>query len=125
MPLAISKAVKSLDVHAELFFRGFLDSLSFGFCFYTFYTSRKILRLAVRCFVLNGFIFAGSYLAFNFLAIPLIFPDEKFKSIYWTIYLIFWLYPLYYLSFLLSSVWYQAIATEQFKKAEPKNSRLT
>lgn len=91
--------------------------------------SRKLLIRTGQCFLLNGFIFLGSLFVLNSIVIPTlewILPDQsselgssfggilKFYSslraglIY--LFYVLWFYPIYVLSFVLSSIWYNDIA---------------
>ncbi|GLT97017.1 hypothetical protein SLE2022_146040 [Rubroshorea leprosula] len=95
--------------------------------------SRKLLIRTGQCFLLNGFIFLGSLFVLNSVVIPIlewILPDRcsgsscqelsllggilKFYSFLQggliQLFYIFWFYPLYVFSFVLSSIWYNDIA---------------
>ncbi|GLT25322.1 hypothetical protein SLA2020_004560 [Shorea laevis] len=95
--------------------------------------SRKLLIRTGQCFLLNGFIFLGSLFVLKSVVIPSlewILPDQcsenscqelslfggilKFYSSLRAgliqLFYIFWFYPLYVFSFVLSSIWYNDIA---------------
>lgn len=91
--------------------------------------SRKLLIRTGQCFLLNGFIFLGSLFVLKSLVIPAlewILPDQrsqigssfggvlKFYSSLRAglvqLFYVFWFYPLYVFSIVLSSIWYNDIA---------------
>jgi etoposide-induced 2.4 mRNA len=91
------------------------------------FRSSTIRNYFIRCTVLNGFIFLGSIYFYHALLIPLIRYTfrEQFSSpgqasssglaslVEWlsgTVYYLFWVYPIYSISFVLSSRWFQTIA---------------
>ncbi|ORZ41503.1 etoposide-induced protein 2.4-domain-containing protein [Catenaria anguillulae PL171] len=86
-------------------------------------SSKKIQAAAVKCFVLNGLLLLGS-IAFYRLVINGIVgsifawttsreDDKAFETVdrvLWALFHVFWVYPVYALSFVLNSMWYQDIA---------------
>ncbi|XVF45874.1 hypothetical protein PTKIN_Ptkin02bG0242500 [Pterospermum kingtungense] len=99
--------------------------------------SRKLLIRTGQCFLLNGFIFLGSLFFLNSVVIPIlqwILPDQysvisieavsefhgvlKFYSFLRgfliQLFYVFWFYPLYIFSFILSNLWYNDIARHGF-----------
>ncbi|XVE94133.1 hypothetical protein REPUB_Repub01dG0255100 [Reevesia pubescens] len=99
--------------------------------------SRKLLIRTGQCFLLNGFIFLGSLFVLNSVVIPIlqwILPDHylqisceempefhgvlKFYSflrgLLIQLFYVFWFYPLYVFSFILSNLWYNDIAKHGF-----------
>ncbi|KAJ4833067.1 hypothetical protein Tsubulata_001041 [Turnera subulata] len=105
--------------------------------------SRKLLIRTGQCFLLNGFIFLGSILALNSVVTPIlewILPNQcsklssqqpcslgrvmQFYSFLRAgllqLFYVFWFYPLYIFSFILSALWYNDIAKYGFA-ATPKS----
>ncbi|XP_042501695.1 protein EI24 homolog [Macadamia integrifolia] len=99
--------------------------------------SRMLLIRTGQCFLLNGFLFLGSMLVLNSVVIPTlewILPDQcpefgsfnqcsfvgvvKFYSFLRSgmiqLFYIFWFYPLYVFSIVLSTLWYNDIAKYSF-----------
>ncbi|XP_010256398.1 PREDICTED: protein EI24 homolog isoform X2 [Nelumbo nucifera] len=99
--------------------------------------SRMLFIRTGQCFLLNGLIFLGSLFILNSVVIPTIqwiLPDEcqnfgskdlcplggivKLYSFLSNgliqLFYIFWFYPLYVFSFVLSSIWYNDIAKHAF-----------
>ncbi|PPS06574.1 hypothetical protein GOBAR_AA14073 [Gossypium barbadense] len=99
--------------------------------------SKKLMIRTGQCFLLNGFIFLGSLFVLNSVVIPTlqwILPDHysqtnceamsefhgvfKFYSFLRgfliQLFYVFWFYPLYVFSFILSNLWYNDIATHGF-----------
>ncbi|TYG74813.1 hypothetical protein ES288_D04G213000v1 [Gossypium darwinii] len=99
--------------------------------------SKKLMIRTGQCFLLNGFIFLGSLFVLNSVVIATlqwILPDHysqtsceamsefhgvfKFYSFLRgfliQLFYVFWFYPLYVFSFILSNLWYNDIATHGF-----------
>ncbi|KAI5661607.1 hypothetical protein M9H77_20930 [Catharanthus roseus] len=114
---------------------------------------RRSRELAIRtgqCFLLNGFIFLGSIFILKSVIIPTlqwILPDQcpdapcsyegtlRFYSLLRhgliQIFYVFWFYPMYIFSFILSNIWYNDIAKhgffaiEGYSNAEPTSKTGT
>lgn len=134
---------------------GLHDSLSIHKSFIFFVTSKTIQIRVIQCFLLNGVLFIGSLILYNYIISPVIYYllvldmtqisninnislaysiqqyDNNNNSnnnnnnnittslyitecILWLVYRILWLYPIYTLSFILSTIWYQDIATHSY-----------
>ncbi|XP_015580744.1 protein EI24 homolog isoform X2 [Ricinus communis] len=101
------------------------------------YRSRKLLIRTGQCFLLNGFIFLGSMFVLNSVVIPTlqwILPDRhsdissqesltsgSILKLYSflrlgliQLFYVFWFYPLYLFSFILSNIWYNEISKYGF-----------
>ncbi|KAF6147888.1 hypothetical protein GIB67_014468 [Kingdonia uniflora] len=116
-----------------LWFEGFIEACCLHrvviFCF----RSKKLSIRTGQCFLLNGFIFLGSIFILNSVVIPTlqwILPHQcqqfgssdpcsfggiaKLYSFLHhgliQLFYIFWFYPLYVFSFVLSNIWYNDIA---------------
>lgn len=96
--------------------------------------SKKLLIRTGQCFLLNGFIFLGSLFVLKSVIIPIllwILPDQyslisceefhgvlKFYSflrgLLIQLFYVFWFYPLYIFSIILSTLWYNDIAKHGF-----------
>ncbi|XP_017971993.1 PREDICTED: protein EI24 homolog [Theobroma cacao] len=99
--------------------------------------SRQLLIRTGQCFLLNGFIFLGSLFVLNSVVIPIlrwILPDQRSQISYGgtsafdgvlnfysflrgllvQLFYVFWFYPLYVFSFILSNLWYNDIAKHGF-----------
>ncbi|XVE48607.1 hypothetical protein DITRI_Ditri01bG0014800 [Diplodiscus trichospermus] len=99
--------------------------------------SKKLSIRTGQCFLLNGFIFLGSLFVLNSVVIPILLwllPDHhsqfsgeevpefhvvfKFYSflrgVLIQLFYVFWFYPLYLFSFILSNLWYNDIAKHGF-----------
>ncbi|KAB1207094.1 hypothetical protein CJ030_MR7G011415 [Morella rubra] len=117
--------------------------------------SRKLLIRTGQCFLLNGFIFLGSIIVLNSVVVPMlhwILPDQcsqlstqilcsfgglKFHSTLRLgliqLFYVFWFYPLYVFSIILSTLWYNDIAKFGFAAmgrsrpfgVEPSNPSMT
>ncbi|PIA47252.1 hypothetical protein AQUCO_01400142v1 [Aquilegia coerulea] len=103
------------------------------FCF----RSKQLAIRTGQCFLLNGFIFLGSIFVLNSLVIPTLqwilpYQCQQFglqdpcsigltSKVYFVLrfglvrfFYIFWFYPLYLLSFVLSNIWYSDIAEHAY-----------
>lgn len=133
-----------LHAIAVEFLQGLQASCSAHKSIIYFLTSKQIQLKALQCLLLNGLLFIGSLLIFDYLLIPLIqylltvdlttvlqlqqqtvtaASDASTAStsssafIDVTILLFYrclWLYPIYTISFILSTIWYQDIATHAY-----------
>lgn len=122
---------------AVLWFEGFREALCVHRVFIYCRRSRKLLIRTGQCFLLNGLIFLGSIFVLNSVVIPTlqwILPDQctqiksqepcsfhgllKFYSFLRhgliQLFYIFWFYPLYIFSYILSNIWYNDIAKYGF-----------
>ncbi|AYV87179.1 MAG: hypothetical protein Sylvanvirus32_3 [Sylvanvirus sp.] len=106
----------------KTFLQGIKDSISFHLVISYFYSSPHIRRRALQSSLLNGGLFCGSIIFLQYIWIPLFeyvwflcgFHEHTIHfMIQWMSFCfdICWFYPLYAISFLLSSMWYQDIAT--------------
>lgn len=110
-------------------FAGIKDSLkAWPHSITILYTSPKILKVFFKCLLLNGLIFLGSIWLFEKAIEPLAhlafseFVLITQKTLY-MLYSVLWIYPVYILSFLLNSIWYQDIADFAYRihhKAEKR-----
>ncbi|XP_078435214.1 etoposide-induced protein [Wolffia australiana] len=106
-------------------------------------SSRTVLIRLSQCFLLNGLIFLGSLFFLHKVVIPMltwILPDQCeelvcqeiyygagvmrlysfIRSILINFFYVFWFYPLYILSFILSSIWYNEIARLSFERSRQR-----
>lgn len=119
---------------------GFKEACCFHRAFIFCRRSRLLLIRTGQCFLLNGLIFLGSLFFLNSLVIPSLMwmlPDQCsqvglqefcdqattlrlysfLRSLLVQFFYIFWFYPLYVFSFILSSMWYTDIAKNAFAAA--------
>ncbi|CAK9023287.1 unnamed protein product [Durusdinium trenchii] len=101
---------------------GVKDALMLHQCIYFLARSETIRFRTLQCFVLNGVIFLGSILLFNFAVEPalnvlkrLVQEEEAWATdfiatSFSVLYKVFWIYPIYCISFVLNTVMYQEIA---------------
>ncbi|TMW68796.1 hypothetical protein Poli38472_006264 [Pythium oligandrum] len=103
--------------------------------------SRLICVSSAKCFVLNGLIFLGSIYFFDRAVIPVIhlFGEILQRSVAATpthaddvrdrvdgfvflLYQVLWMYPIYCISFILNTIWYQEIADDAYMQQHGKPS---
>uniref|UniRef100_A0A2P2LHI2 Protein EI24 homolog n=1 Tax=Rhizophora mucronata TaxID=61149 RepID=A0A2P2LHI2_RHIMU len=112
------------------------------------FRSKKLLMRTGQCFLLNGFIFLGSMFVLHSVVIPTllwILPDQcseiasqgscsfanilKFFSYLRLgliqLFYVFWFYPLYLFSFILSTLWYNDIAKHGYAAMERKEPNVS
>jgi len=112
-----------------LWWAGLRDGVCFHRCVVYFVYNQQILVKTGQCLILNGFIFLGSILLWEHALSPgtrwmLAFSLHGGEStryvdvahrVLCALFGVFWLVPVYILSFPLSCVWYQEIATLAMK----------
>lgn len=103
-------------------FCGLHDAFRLQSAVHIFRKSPHIQALATQCCKLNGAIFLTSVLFLNYVLQPLlahIILDKMLEDgllgllLTWLLR-VFWIFPIYCISFILSGVWYQDIADEAF-----------
>uniref|UniRef100_A0A1J3D4W5 Protein EI24-like protein n=1 Tax=Noccaea caerulescens TaxID=107243 RepID=A0A1J3D4W5_NOCCA len=118
-----------------LWLEGFREACSLHRVFILCRRSRKLLLRTGQCFLLNGLIFLGSLGVFKWFIEPAIewilsdpcspVTSQEFCSYgrsyaflrggLLQLFYVFWFYPLYMLSFILSNIWYNDIAKYGFE----------
>ncbi|EXX63360.1 EI24-domain-containing protein [Rhizophagus irregularis] len=136
----------------QYFWCGFKDAFAWPSSLITIYGSETIRNRTRNCFILNGLIFLGSIFFFNHITIPTLhfffgktffislnqrnnsgdvihspFLTNILDTIIALTYQLFWVYPIFLLSFVLNAVWYQEIADRayQLQFGQPVNSHFT
>ncbi|XP_038877854.1 protein EI24 homolog isoform X2 [Benincasa hispida] len=122
---------------SQLWLEGFIDACCLHRVVILCRRSKKLLIRTGQCFLLNGLIFLGSLLILNSVIIPTlqwILPDQQsvidshnlgaFGGILKLysflrlgliqLFYLFWFYPMYIFSFILSNIWYNDIAKHGF-----------
>ncbi|KAJ3397249.1 Etoposide induced 2.4 mRNA [Lobulomyces angularis] len=117
-----------IKTHVRFFKKGVTDSLDFVFVLLVLYNSPSIRKNTIKTLLLNGLIFLGSMIFFEYFIVPInlrilnIFLKEetRFKInlnavyIFNFIYYIFWILPIFFLSLILNSIWYNTIARDTY-----------
>ncbi|CAK0785578.1 hypothetical protein CVIRNUC_008788 [Coccomyxa viridis] len=103
-----------------LWFAGVRDALCVWRCIEFFVHDPRILRKTGECFGLNGLIFLGSILLWDYglspgmqwllRAVGSTAGAEYILACLQAVYILLWLLPVYCISFALSCVWYQELA---------------
>ncbi|XP_054799998.1 protein EI24 homolog [Prosopis cineraria] len=129
----VSTTTAKLKLAALQWLEGFKEACCLHRVVILCFRSRKLLVRTGQCFLLNGFIFLGSLSILNSVVIPTlqwILPDRcsqfgshklcnfggtlKFYSFLRLglihFFYVFWFYPLYVFSIVLSAIWYNDIA---------------
>jgi len=86
-------------------------------CIYL-YISPIIRDRIWKCILMNGVIFLGSLIIFEYILIPILLlllnceisTESYIKSIIIYVFHIIWIYPIYFISLILNSDWYLEIA---------------
>ncbi|WOL12907.1 hypothetical protein Cni_G21676 [Canna indica] len=135
-------AWSSLAMYAKevgiLWLAGFKEACSLHRVVIFCIRSRPLLIRTGQCFLLNGLIFLGSLFVLKSMVIPIlmwILPDQYehfaaehqynhraaltvysfLRFILIDLFYIFWFYPLYIFSFVLSTLWYNDIAKHAYE----------
>ncbi|KAJ0404172.1 hypothetical protein ATCC90586_008623 [Pythium insidiosum] len=126
-------------------FRAFCDGVQHAISLHrivVFYVnSRLVCVSSAKCFVLNGLIFLGSIFFFDRAVIPVIhlFGEllqrsvatssvqaedvrSKVDGFVFLLYQVLWMYPIYCISFILNTIWYQEIADDAYIQQHGKPS---
>lgn len=122
---------------SQLWLEGFIDACCLHRVVILCRRSKKLLIRTGQCFLLNGLIFLGSLLILNSVVIPTlqwILPDQQsmigshklgafggalklysfLRHGLIQLFYLFWFYPMYIFSFILSNIWYNDIAKQGF-----------
>ena len=116
----------------ECYLKGVSDSIQWHTAFPVIMQHKQLRTLATKCVVLNGLLFIGSLVLFKYVMHPLLLfmlgfltnpldrnqqlINEMFASYLLNFtYMVCYLYPIYVLSFILNSMWYQEIADIAFQ----------
>lgn len=122
--------------------KGFLDALrAVPLSFLLLYKSKRLRSLYLKCFLLNGVLFLGSIMFWELfvrsvikLALSMIFGSTKSSQGTFigitdyaasVVYYLVWVWPVYALSFLLNSLWYQDIADSARRILVPKSHSMS
>ncbi|XP_030469566.2 protein EI24 homolog [Syzygium oleosum] len=131
----------------RLWFAGFADACCLHRVVSLCLKSKKLSIRTGQCFLLNGFIFLGSIFVLKSLVIPTLqwilpencsqitsqgsCPSSGVLKLYSflhfglvQLFYVFWFYPLYIFSFILSTIWYSDIAKHGFAALEGSRSML-
>jgi etoposide-induced 2.4 mRNA len=104
-----------------MFFRGLLQGLALGWPVRVLVRHPSIRAMTARCVLLNGVLFLGSMLLFDFVVHPLVVAlfgsasAVPAKAITF-LYHVLWLYPVYIVTFVASSSLHSRIAREAMSK---------
>ncbi|KAF0980720.1 hypothetical protein FDP41_013203 [Naegleria fowleri] len=117
--------------------KGFRDGMNLPLAIDIFAKSKTLKPLFAQCFVLNGCLFVGSIIFFDYIATPLFNSSTASESngngleqnamntdylsfilglLFASLKNLFWIWPLYTVSFILSAAWYDDIAEHVAKK---------
>ncbi|CAE7189248.1 unnamed protein product [Symbiodinium microadriaticum] len=106
-------------------------------CIFFLAQSETIRFRTLQCFMLNGVIFLGSILLFNFAIEPAlgilrrlvqeeeVWATEFIATSFSFLYKILWIYPIYCISFVLNTVMYQEIADSALAFAQCTPTKAT
>ncbi|KAK3419684.1 hypothetical protein EUGRSUZ_G00355 [Eucalyptus grandis] len=141
MEVAMSRTKEA----SRLWFAGFADACCLHRVVALCLRSKKLSIRTGQCFLLNGFIFLGSIVLLKSLVIPTlewILPENCsqitsqdscpfsrvlrlysfLRSALVQLFYVFWFYPLYIFSIILSTMWYNDIAKHGFAAMEEQPS---
>eukprot|EP01083_Nonionella_stella_P139632 426295_1 len=112
------------------FLMGVWDAVKMCYPLVFFISSPTIRHKAALCFLLNGVVFLGGLAFVRLLVFPLLhafvtggapFGVGEWMSNFLNLLVqILWIYPVYFLSFVLSTIWYQDIASQAYLIYRPK-----
>lgn len=115
----------------EAFGNGLIESLMLHKSFMFVVLSSRIRNEMIHCAVFNLVLFVGSIMLADFIVFPIInrllsmvLPDDRNDTVLGLMricYQLLWLYPVYALSFIFNTVWYQNIARFAFAFRDREN----
>jgi len=120
---------------ATVWLSGVRDAVTMHQCVFFLARSEVIRLRSLQCFMLNGVIFLGSILLFNWAVDPvlsvmrrLVQDDEVWATdfvaaSFSVLYKVLWIYPIYCISFILNTVMYQEVADSALGLLQHKPSR--
>ncbi|RHZ13311.1 hypothetical protein DYB31_001210 [Aphanomyces astaci] len=115
------------------FCQGIQDSISLHRILLLYIQSHIVRNRTVKCVMVNGIIFLGSIFFFDYVVIPIIHLlglalkkheqptggtkdsssfHDTIDTIIFLVYQGLWMYPIYCVSFILNTIWYQELAEE-------------
>jgi len=107
-----------------LFLQGSQDALKFHKTFIFFLSSTVLRRKSLQCFFLNGVLFAGSVILYTYILQPVVssfLPSiadedqvETAERAFGLGFQVFWIIPIYLISFTVNGLWYNQIADASF-----------
>jgi etoposide-induced 2.4 mRNA len=137
--MAMSALERVLSAAFREFCGGVQHAVSLHRILLFFLNSRLICVSSAKCFVLNGLIFLGSIFFFDRAVIPVIHlfgeilqrsfaqgPSQaedvrdRVDGFVFLLYQALWMYPIYCISFILNTIWYQEIADDAYLQLHGK-----
>ncbi|KAF0690197.1 Aste57867_18388 [Aphanomyces stellatus] len=126
-----SNAMATFQAGYVTFCQGIQDSISLHRILLLYIQSHIVRNRTVKCVVVNGIIFLGSIFFFDYIVIPIIHllglalktqeapsSQDGFRdtidTVVFFIYQGLWMYPIYMVSFILNTIWYQELADEAY-----------
>lgn len=118
----VRRPVERCREAAGVWLSGVSDAVTLHQCVFFLARSEVIRFRTLQCFMLNGVIFLGSILLFNWVVEPvlsmmrrLVQDDEVWATDFLAasfsvLYKVLWIYPIYCISFILNTVMYQEVA---------------
>ncbi|EGG14107.1 hypothetical protein DFA_11871 [Cavenderia fasciculata] len=109
-----------------LIYYGIRDSFKVMLAFKILLRSKSLQSHYKHCIMLNGIIFLGSYLVYQYWVDPtlayLLQQIPALSDIVSIIYCLLWIYPVYIFSIAANSKWYSQIASESFRISGFRNT---
>ncbi|KAI9016989.1 etoposide-induced protein 2.4-domain-containing protein [Gaertneriomyces semiglobifer] len=118
----------SILVVLSAVFQGIKDASQWPTAFLTLYGSKTIRTQVLKCLLLNGVLFLGSMFLFDHLLFPLsqrlftkkhnhtnISTTTAIPTLLSTLYYLLWIYPIYTISFIVNTVYYNTIAKRAYE----------
>ncbi|KAF0716320.1 hypothetical protein AaE_011137 [Aphanomyces astaci] len=126
---------ETLQAGYVTFCQGIQDSISLHRILLLYIQSHIVRNRTVKCVMVNGIIFLGSIFFFDYVVIPIIHLlglalkkheeatggtkdsssfHDTIDTIIFLVYQGLWMYPIYCVSFILNTIWYQELAEEAY-----------
>ncbi|KAJ3156828.1 Etoposide induced 2.4 mRNA [Geranomyces michiganensis] len=137
-PTASLTFAQAAKLHCAFGYQGLKDASAWPSALIAIYGSKTIQTNAFKCLLLNGLLFLGSIFLFDYAVLPfsrllrgyaanaaaggastktqvVVAPGDLFDTLLGMTYSVFWVYPIYAISFILNAMWYQRIADRSYR----------
>ena len=113
---------KQICIYIQIYWRGIVDALKLKIILKIIKNRhnesyKMILNKMLECIKFNGLIFILSIIVNEYILFRSL-PSSIFL-LTWSLYYLFWIYPIFILGFFLNGIWYRDIAKIIFSKINP------
>lgn len=112
---------------AKEIFSGAKDSLNYFQAGKILLKCKDIHKPLIMSFCFTGFVFLGSLLCYNYILAPFLQIYPKIERLFAVFYYVLWLFPIYFICFILNTFCYADIAVSAFQQiyGQPRSPALS